>query len=477
MATEPNTHFSIDFATLPPVEKDGETFQHLVAMVDNFSMMPYYFPVKNIKSANVIQCIDNMLQTNIPIKWICVDNAQAFSSHEFIQKMAERGIKIKYITVRSPQANRSEICVRLFLNAARLFSASNNQNWLENIYKITYLLQRLPKLTLKEIVKSPAEITLGKDYDFFNPFLDIDDSKNKFKMQKKWKKFCHEYNQLKNQETQEKHKIYSGYPSSLSENDHVLLKFLFPRNNKLAPKYHKTVYRVLQIHGLQATIIDLHHQMPIKKVHLRHLRKIPKKPPSIMVKFSKYIEKNLLKKLEEVNYESNDNLDEFWPFSLFEEDVQDQMETEQKAFESQDNVNKEAMNLNDFEQNSTFDPYLDPSSYNNETMTHVDQISSINTPNTIITHKHASDSDKLFYDTASQTFSNFSQNKTQSILDELDESFNNTPSEPIEPIKSTEKLNDLKNNVTKTIKSFPSKAFTKFQNKLKNIVNSNSTVS
>lgn len=143
------------FGPLPPAQGG---FKYLCVMMDVFSKYIKLFPMKRINAAGTLKHLREGLLRHIKVKQVLSDHGTQFTSRRWIDTLRSWKIRPVFITIRNPQSNPVERCMKTLGRFFRTYCHQNHNSWLKHIADIEECLNKTPHLSTQF---APIQIVTG----------------------------------------------------------------------------------------------------------------------------------------------------------------------------------------------------------------------------------------------------------------------------------------------------------------------------
>jgi len=126
---------ALDLFGAMPVAKGG--VRYILVCYDVFSKHVKLYALKAARTRSCLNRLINhyFLQVIKP-KFILSDNGTQFRSPTWRKKLAERNVQVRWTSIRHPQANPSERCMREISKFCKIYCSQNHKKWAELLHKI-----------------------------------------------------------------------------------------------------------------------------------------------------------------------------------------------------------------------------------------------------------------------------------------------------------------------------------------------------
>jgi hypothetical protein len=156
---EPGDLCSIDFYGPVPIGKGA--VRHILVCFDVFSKYVKLYPLRTATTKSSLnKMINHYFKEIVKPKIILSDNGTQFQSRAWKKTMNQHGVEVRYSTVRHPQSNPSERCMKEISKFCRIYCHANHRKWVELVPHIeTWLNNTVAGATRY----TPVELLFGAD--------------------------------------------------------------------------------------------------------------------------------------------------------------------------------------------------------------------------------------------------------------------------------------------------------------------------
>ena len=171
-ATKPFDMISMDIVGPMPTDSNGN--RYIVSIIDRFSRYVRFIPVKNIRTLDILQALDQWMSLFGPPRVILSDNGPQFISYMFKDFAKTHQIHLKYTTTYHPECNGMIERIHRWLKERLALIAYdggldllNEDDWSPYLNVIAYAYNTSPNRMTKV---APHSIILGINPQQMRPF-------------------------------------------------------------------------------------------------------------------------------------------------------------------------------------------------------------------------------------------------------------------------------------------------------------------
>lgn len=156
--TAPNELVCLDLFGPMPTARYG--FKHALVIIDAFSKFTQIYPITRPTARNCLNpLIQRYFKTAGQSKRVLSDHATQFTSHLWSTTLNDLGVKAIFSSIRHPQSNISERCMRELARIFRVYVSECHKAWPEVLPYINKWVNYIPHDSTK---MAPFEVHFGK---------------------------------------------------------------------------------------------------------------------------------------------------------------------------------------------------------------------------------------------------------------------------------------------------------------------------
>ncbi len=142
----PFARVTADHVELPPCSHGSEVYKYCLGIVDTFSKVCFYLPLKNLKAPATIKAFSGFFNNVTRPQLILTDMGSTFVSAKFLDFLSRNNVEHKAQMPYSPSSHYTEYSNKLFVAITSMYlTAFKTTNWYELLPQINLALRSLPR--------------------------------------------------------------------------------------------------------------------------------------------------------------------------------------------------------------------------------------------------------------------------------------------------------------------------------------------